>query len=169
MKIGALIRERPTRAGGDGSMPRVYPDLAFCMKCRLCEYACINEHTETKDLIYNFVERPDPESLPPAKISVSGTPEGAVPNACRHCEDPECVEACFSAALRKEPDGRVALDPDRCVACWSCIMACSYGVPRRDARDPARKRADKCDLCPDSPVPACVAICPQRALLIEAR
>jgi carbon-monoxide dehydrogenase iron sulfur subunit len=82
---------------------------------------------------------------------------------CRHCENPVCVEACISGGIRKdESTGDVCINPEKCVACWSCIMVCPFGVivKNEDVR-----RAMKCDHCPDRETPACVDACSTHALV----
>jgi carbon-monoxide dehydrogenase iron sulfur subunit len=64
---------------------------------------------------------------------------------------------------RDEVTGAVMVDAERCIGCWTCIMACPYGAIRRDGRN-GHAVALKCDLCPGLEVPACVANCPNRAL-----
>jgi carbon-monoxide dehydrogenase iron sulfur subunit len=65
--------------------------------------------------------------------------------------------------MYKEPDsGAVAVDPYKCSGCWTCIMVCPYGAITRDID---KGIVAKCDLCPGRDVPACVANCPNEALV----
>jgi carbon-monoxide dehydrogenase iron sulfur subunit len=65
--------------------------------------------------------------------------------------------------MQQDPlTGNVSLDTDRCIGCWTCILACPYGAIRRDLE---RDIVAKCDLCPDLEVPACVTNCPNEALV----
>lgn len=82
---------------------------------------------------------------------------------CRHCEEPACLDACICGGITKDPEtGDVKYFSDKCVACWSCIMACPFGAVLR-----AREQgcAVKCDRCPDRDTPACVHACPTGALV----
>jgi carbon-monoxide dehydrogenase iron sulfur subunit len=82
---------------------------------------------------------------------------------CRHCDEPWCVYSCLTGAMHiDEATGAIAVDAEKCIGCWTCIVACPYGALARD-RD--RKVVAKCDLCPASDVPACVANCPNEALV----
>jgi len=63
---------------------------------------------------------------------------------------------------RDEVTGAIAVDTEKCIGCWTCIVACPNGALTRDID---RKIVAKCDLCPGSDVPACVANCPNEALL----
>ena len=57
--------------------------------------------------------------------------------------------------------GVVDVDRDRCIGCWTCIVACPLGVLNRDT---GGKVVAKCDLCPEQDIPVCVANCPNEAL-----
>ena len=69
-----------------------------------------------------------------------------------------------SGATYKNRDGRVLIDPSRCISCGNCVQACPYGARYLNK---ARKRADKCDYCEArlsaGLEPACVVTCPTRA------
>ncbi|MFB3926619.1 MAG: 4Fe-4S dicluster domain-containing protein [Syntrophales bacterium] len=145
-------------------MKRVYQKEEVCIGCHLCEIGCIVEHSALKDPIRAFKEvkpRPQPrnivEEAGPLTMSVN----------CRHCDEPPCVHVCISGALYKDyRDGVVRHLEEKCVGCWSCIMACPFGVIRKN---PAKEKVMKCDLCPDRKTPACVEACPNRALVFEER
>jgi carbon-monoxide dehydrogenase iron sulfur subunit len=143
-------------------MKRVYPVEDYCMGCGLCEVACATEHSKSKNIIKtykeeeviakNFVERKD-------HLSYSFN--------CRHCEEPSCVEACITGAIDiDKKNSLVLINQDRCVACWSCIMGCPFGVIKRDVKNNV---STKCDHCIDRETPACVEACPNKALIYEER
>lgn len=86
--------------------------------------------------------------------------------SCRHCEDPICVKSCISGALSIE-DGVIKIDKSKCVDCYTCIMACPYGVlmPNED-----EGIMQKCELCtPRGTAPYCAAHCPNQAIIYEER
>lgn len=131
-----------------------------CMGCRLCEVYCQAQHSPSGDLIKAFKgEAPHPlplvrvETKKPASFSVQ----------CHHCEEPPCVYACLTGALRKDPDsGIVTVDESKCTGCWTCILVCPYGAIRQNTN---QGKIAKCDLCPGAEIPACVANCPNEALV----
>ena len=86
---------------------------------------------------------------------------------CQHCDEAPCVDACVSGALTREfNSGVVTFDKDKCVGCWMCVITCPLGAIRCDA---GQHRIVKCDLCPGEDTPACVAGCPNEALVyVEA-
>ena len=93
------------------------------------------------------------------------------PKSCHHCEDPPCVPVCpTGASYKREEDGIVLVDYDKCIGCKYCAWACPYGVREFDEQ---KKVMTKCTLCVDriyDPVlperdrkPACVLACPTSA------
>jgi carbon-monoxide dehydrogenase iron sulfur subunit len=142
-------------------MKRVYPIEDVCIGCHLCEVACAVAHSASGDVVRAYKV----EGVKPRNIVEEARPVSFC-LTCRHCEEPFCVAACISGALHKDSSGRVAYEEARCVGCWSCVMACPHGAIRQDM---ARMKIIKCDLCPNLEIPACVAACPNRALVFEER
>jgi len=144
-------------------MKRVYSLEDVCIGCHLCEVACITEHSLSKDPVKAFLHE---KERPLARCIVEEANGGAVSfsTTCRHCDEPACLQACISGAIKKDERGRVTIDTEKCVGCWSCVMACPFGSVQRNVE---KKRANKCDLCPDRERPACVDACPNRALVFE--
>ncbi|HEC56737.1 MAG TPA: 4Fe-4S dicluster domain-containing protein [Candidatus Syntrophoarchaeum butanivorans] len=139
-------------------MKRIYAKEEVCIGCRLCEIHCIVQHSRSKRIIKVFKEE-FPRPLSRVIVEEKGPLSFAL--QCRHCDEPFCVEACMTGAMYRDEEGRVMHDRDRCIGCWMCIMACPFGVIKRDEG----KVASKCDLCPDLEVPVCVANCPNEALV----
>ena len=141
-------------------MKRIYIKEQVCIGCHLCEVYCQVEHSQSGDLIKAF-KRESPRPLPCLWVEEREPVSFAV--QCHHCVDPACVYACLTGALQRNPDsGIVTLDVDRCIGCWTCILVCPFGVIRQDTR---RGKIAKCDLCQGEDMPACVANCPNEALV----
>lgn len=84
---------------------------------------------------------------------------------CQQCAEPACVYACLTGALSRNPEtGLVTTDEDRCIGCWTCVLACPYGSIRPDM---VKHKSVKCDLCQGTETPACVLNCPNEALSYE--
>lgn len=82
---------------------------------------------------------------------------------CQHCADAPCVQSCLTGALSQDTvSGIVAVDAEKCIGCWTCILACPFGAIRQDV---AQGKAVKCDLCQGRDTPACVDNCPNEALV----
>ncbi len=93
------------------------------------------------------------------------------PRSCLHCEDAACVTVCpTGASYKREEDGIVLVNEDKCIGCKLCSWACPYGAREYDSDAGVMK---KCTLCVDriyndnlpltERVPACVSTCPAGA------
>ncbi len=141
-------------------MKRVYIKEEVCISCHLCEVYCRVEHSQSKDLVKAF-KRESPPSLPRLRVEEKKPISFSV--LCQHCDEPPCVYACLTGALHRDAEsGVVTVDEERCTGCWTCILACPFGVIRQDKE---RGRIAKCDLCLGRDMPACVANCPNEALV----
>ena len=90
---------------------------------------------------------------------------------CYHCAAPPCVAACPHQAIHKrEIDGIVAVDAEKCVGAEQCpkrcLKACPWGAPQFQAAPDAKMQ--KCQLCLErldaGRQPICVEACPMFAL-----
>jgi len=96
-----------------------------------------------------------------------------LPRLCEHCLNPTCVASCPSGSIyKREEDGIVLVDYDKCIGCKYCSWACPYGAREIDEKQRVMK---KCTLCVDriydqtlpeaERKPACVLACPTNARL----
>ncbi|MCH9757804.1 MAG: 4Fe-4S dicluster domain-containing protein [Proteobacteria bacterium] len=154
-------------------------DLDTCVGCHGCATACKQWNTSATTGPLTD-ERPygrDPEGVWFNRIrsyEVESTPElpdGKTvhfPMSCMHCEDAACVTVCpTGASYKREEDGIVLVDQDKCMGCNLCAWACPYGARELDPQDGVMK---KCTLCVDriydqalpeeQRQPACVLTCP---------
>lgn len=142
---------------------KVYVKEELCIGCGLCLVYCQTEHSRSKDIIKAF-KKEEPKPLPRVRVERDG--EYCFSIQCRHCEEPWCVYSCLTGAMYRDPaSGQISVNENRCMGCWTCILVCPYGAL---VRDEGRKVVAKCDLCPDREVPACVANCPNEALVSSA-
>lgn len=144
-------------------LKKVFPQKEYCIGCHLCEIACVTAHSKSGDVIIAWTQEREGGQIAPCKSVIEKGP-ATVALSCRHCDDPMCVSACISGALYKDAEGRTAYDEDKCVGCWSCLVTCPFGSIRRH---PVKDKIIKCDLCPGREIPACVAACPNSALLLK--
>ena len=143
-------------------MKRVYVKEEVCIGCGLCQVYCQLEHSQSKDLIKAF-KKETPRPLP--RVHVERNVEVSFPIQCRHCTEPWCVYSCLTGAMHKESaSDEVVVDMEKCIGCWTCIVACPCGALSRDLNS---KTIIKCDLCPGREIPACVINCPNEALVLS--
>jgi len=147
-----------------GMRRRVYIKEEACMGCRLCEVYCQLQHSKSRDLVKAF-KGETPHPLP--RLRVEAKKPVFLSVRCQHCDEPPCVYACLTGALRRDVgSGVVTVDEERCIGCWTCILVCPFGTIRQDTY---RGRVAKCDLCAGKDEPACVTNCPNEALVyVEA-
>ena len=92
--------------------------------------------------------------------------------SCMHCVEPSCVAACLVGGLRKTAQGAVVYDPDKCIGCRYCMLACPFHIPRYEW-DKTVPLVRKCNMCVDrqqkGQLPACVEACPEHALVFGER
>ncbi len=140
---------------------RIMPREEYCIGCRLCEIHCIVQHSRSKDIIKAFKK----EQRPVKRVEVEEEGHVSFALQCRHCGEAPCVTACLSGAMQRDAKtGAVTNDAERCVGCWTCILVCPFAAVRRD--EAGRKVIGKCDFCLDLETPACVANCPNEALIL---
>lgn len=97
-------------------------DTRRCVGCKACVVACKAENKTPPGVSYTVVldnaigNRPDDKPIFMTK-------------PCFHCENPPCVNVCpVSATFKRERDGIVVIDYERCIGCRYCITACPYGA-----------------------------------------
>ena len=137
-------------------------DPKKCVACKSCELACAIEHSKSKELRNAIAESP----LPLQRVKVEGIGELAIPLQCRHCEDAPCVKICpTKATVKSGQEEPVLIKKELCIGCKMCMVVCPFGVISLDR---GGKAVVKCDLCierlKDGKMPACVSVCPTKAL-----
>jgi anaerobic dimethyl sulfoxide reductase subunit B len=140
-----------------------YFDQSRCTGCHACAIACRDWH-DIDDSVVSWRR-------------VVGLERGAYPGvevsyislSCTHCEQPACMAVCPVGAIRKRPDGEMAVDREACLggdACGACRSACPFGIPQFG--NTPNPKMQMCTLCPDRLAegrkPVCVDACPMRAL-----
>jgi len=142
-----------------------YFDQTRCTGCYTCAVACKDWH-----------------DLPAGSVNwmrVRAIEKGTFPNIfvaylilpCCHCADPPCVRVCpADAILKRESDGIVVVDQEKCLGqdeCGGpCLKACPWDAPQFDQVDNAKMQ--KCNFClqrlEKGQQTICVEACPMHAL-----
>ncbi len=94
-----------------------------------------------------------------------------LPRLCNHCTHPACKDACPRGAIEKrEHDGIVLVNQDRCHGYRFCVEACPY---KKVYFDHVRQVSAKCIFCAprveEGVAPACARQCPGRLRFVGYR
>ena len=134
-------------------------DQTRCIGCHACTVACKEENRVPLGAFRTWVKYVEKGEFPNTRRHFAVL-------RCNHCDNAPCVTICPTVALYRRADGIVDFDRDRCIGCKSCMQACPY-----DALyiDPDTNTAAKCHFCAHRVErglePACVIVCPERAIL----
>jgi dimethyl sulfoxide reductase iron-sulfur subunit len=155
-------------------------DLRKCIGCNSCTIACKQVHGTPPGIFYSHVNIYEQGKYPTAR-------QKSLPVLCNHCDDPACVNVCPVGASQKQPNGIVTVDPNKCIGCRYCMVACPYDVRQYNGSTPTGYYPDKgltayekvayaahqvgtvekCDFCAtrvaQGQLPACVQTCPAKA------
>ncbi len=142
-----------------------YVDQSRCSGCYACTVACKDwNNIPAGPVHWRWVVSIEDGKYPyPRVINLS--------LSCLHCVDPLCIEACpVNAITKRQEDGIVLVDPEKCLGKDNCPMlckdACPYDAPQFGTEDNAKMQ--KCDFCferwAQGKKPICVDACPLRAL-----
>ena len=111
--------------------------------CKLCEEACARAKGESR---INTVRVP--------QVNYYGV------ITCAQCGEPKCQKVCPTGAIdKRQIDGVVFVNDQKCIGCGLCSLACPYGGIYLDNKT---QTAFKCDLCDGKP--KCVEVCPYHVL-----
>jgi len=150
----------------------ILTDTTLCTGCHECADACKAEKGLGKDVPRRWKGAIDDLSSERLTTLVQAKGGRFVRKQCRHCLEPACVSACLVGAMQKTPAGPVVYDPERCMGCRYCMLACPYGIPRYEWEEPV-PTVRKCDMCfervKDGKAPACVEACPHEATIFGSR
>ena len=151
--------------------PAILFDLNMCSGCKKCVAACMHKQ--------GFPGDPDKvETLSATTYTVvkkTQSPDGDdynYRNMCRHCLVPSCASVCPVGAIHKSELGPVVYDPDKCMGCRYCMVACPFNIPRYEWDNPV-PAVRKCDMCIDrqkeGKIPACAEACTYGATMFGTR
>ena len=192
--IAPDVCARETRTRPPEGLGLLY-DATLCIGCKACVAACkeandnppefsTGDHLwdtplDTSGYTFNLIKMYRNGTMETKDAEVNGY--AFMKTSCMHCADPSCVSACPVSAMMKDPvTGVVAYDPEACVGCRYCVVACPFGIPKYQYDSPTGK-IGKCELCrhryKDGHYSACAEVCPTGAtlygktadLLVEAK
>ena len=159
-------------------------DLTMCIGCHTCSVACKMANNLPNDLWWNKILTVGGDSMDTAQGTYPNNKMQFLPLNCQHCSNPACVKACpVGATYKREEDGIIIQDYDKCMGCRYCVVACPYGVRQFNWKKPEYRvnfaggdadatphqynTVEKCTFCTHrlakDEKPACMVLCPGRA------
>lgn len=158
-------------------------DTRACSGCSACALACKVSKNLPNKVWYNDILTKGGATRDTAAGTYPNLSMRFYPKACQHCANPVCEATCPTGATYKRDDGIVAVDPDLCIGCRSCMMSCPYEVRTFvgseidycvdhalgdwDAPKHVSGVVEKCTMCANrvdrGEEPACVRACVNKA------
>jgi Fe-S-cluster-containing dehydrogenase component len=132
-------------------------DSRRCVGCSACVIACKTENDLPAGAFRDWIVTETRGTFPTLSMEIHS-------ERCNHCSNPPCVDSCPTGASHVNEGGVVLVTHAKCTGCKACIASCPY-----DARYVHPDGyVDKCTFClhrvQRGQLPACVGICPTRAL-----
>jgi len=159
-----------TRDSETGVIRAIAVDFEKCAGCRTCESVCseYNNQVMVNGELINGLGNPALSNIRVYHFN----PDVDIPSTCALCDDAPCVEACpvephretgRKALYRDEKLKTIVNDPERCIGCQSCAIACAEKRAGVIHPDPETGNPRfMCTLCGGDP--QCVKYCPYDAL-----
>ena len=150
----------------------IYFDVDRCIGCYACQVACKQENDLVPHTLEQALDNKSPVWRRVMEVEQGDYGDETVTYvslSCMHCADAPCVIACPTGAITRDDDGaRVVVNQSKCIGCKMCLLACPFGVPQYGEND----LMQKCNLClsrleEGEKEPACVSVCPAKALKYE--
>jgi formate dehydrogenase iron-sulfur subunit len=148
-------------------------DVTRCRGCEKCVEACVRVRDFDPDIAArDRATTPDGLSANRPTTVVPVAKGRFAPKRCMHCLEPTCASACLVGAITKTTEGPVIYDPDKCIGCRYCMLACPFHIPRYEwtRTTPFMQKCTMCfDRLKDALPPACVEACPNEVLSFGER
>ena len=144
-------------------------DPERCVACGACTVACMDQNDILMQEGVDLHEDHFIRKTYTTEVEMDGAVQiGYFSTACQHCDNAPCIAVCPADCLFKDPGtGFVVYDTTDCIGCRRCYMAC----PHEAVLFGKDGKMVKCDGCSERVkaglLPACVAVCPFDALVLE--
>jgi Fe-S-cluster-containing dehydrogenase component len=158
-------------------------DTTLCVGCRSCEKACneVNDLPEPQTPFDDKAVFEQKRHITDSEFTVvnryleaaADSPAVFRKHQCMHCNEPCCASVCFVKAFTKTPEGPVLYNPDICVGCRYCMMACPYYATGYEYQEAFTPRVRRCTMCYPRIIegknPGCADGCPTGAITFGKR
>lgn len=132
-------------------------DTTLCVGCYACRVSCqMQNELPVEQSFIKFYEK-ETGIFPNVSHEI-------IPVQCQHCEDAPCEAVCPTKATYTTEDGIVLVDPEKCIGCKYCMVACPYDARTQDHLTGV---VEKCRFCAEEVAkgnqPSCVSTCVSNA------
>jgi molybdopterin-containing oxidoreductase family iron-sulfur binding subunit len=159
-------------------------DLKRCVGCMTCSVLCKVANNLPEKIWWNRIMTVGGNYIDTAVGEFPNIEFSHLPVNCQHCANPPCVKSCpVGATYKREEDGLVMQDYDKCIGCRMCMVACPYNARSFNWQKPVYSAeyplgdpdvatheynvVEKCTFCvqrlANGEAPACMELCPTRA------
>ncbi|UOD35428.1 hydrogenase 2 operon protein HybA [Deferribacteraceae bacterium V6Fe1] len=156
-------------------------DATLCVGCKACVSACKKTNglppvkgDFDKDGLWDAPKDLDSKTRTIIKLYKENEDNWSyVKQQCMHCAKPSCVSACPVKAMKQDENGVTFYNPDVCIGCRYCQVACPFNIPKFEWEKTFPKIV-KCDMCKFTSLkskgePACTEVCPAKAVIFGKR
>jgi anaerobic dimethyl sulfoxide reductase subunit B (iron-sulfur subunit) len=142
-------------------------DQSRCVGCKACSVSCKGKNDLDQGMSYRRVYEFEGGTYTKDSGAVIPAVYGYYFSiSYNHCTSPACLPSCPTQAIvKREEDGIVIVNQEKCIGTRFCIGACPYGAPQFDKNLLKMAKCDGClGLRENGEEPVCVTTCPQRAI-----
>jgi Fe-S-cluster-containing dehydrogenase component len=156
-------------------------DATLCVGCKACVSACKKTNglppvkgDFDKDGLWDAPKDLDSKTRTIIKLYKENEDNWSyVKQQCMHCAKPSCVSACPVKAMKQDENGVTYYNPEVCIGCRYCQVACPFNIPKFEWEKTFPKIV-KCDMCKFTSLkskgePACTEVCPAKAVIFGKR
>lgn len=122
--VATVATAKPAQAAASTSLKgkklAMVIDLQRCTGCGGCSLACKTENNTPEGIFWS-------NKISQTYGKYPNVNHEYIPTLCNHCENAPCIDVCPTAAMHRVDGGIVNHDPDICIGCKACAVACPYG------------------------------------------
>jgi anaerobic dimethyl sulfoxide reductase subunit B len=144
-----------------------YIDQSKCTGCKACSVSCKDKNDLDVGVSFRRVYHVEEGGFQKMGTGIYPALKAFYFSiSCNHCTSPACIPSCPTGSIiKREQDGIVIVNQEKCIGTRFCIEACPYGAPQFQKKIFKMAKCDTClDLRENGDQPVCVTTCPHKAI-----